>query len=464
MKLLLLGMKKSDLLFTAALVPIDYVMIVLAGLAAYFLRFTALAQLRPIIFDLPFWYYFRIILVVAVVCILFLALNGLYRPGRQRFSRELIGIFYGLTVAIMLIVLFVFFQRTLFSSRFIILAGWLIAIVFVALGRIIVHFAHLQTFKNHRGLDRVVVIGKSDLSRELAEHLKNDLGYGYEVKEHLSSVKDFIDKWQNRTSEIKAVIQGDVDLSNEEIHDLVDFCTEHQLVFKYVVDSYGALLTNIKNETLAGIPLLEIRRTALDGWGRIIKRFFDFIISLLLLTILIPLFLVVAIIIKLDSPGSIFVKLNRVGQRNISFGLYKFRSMVKDAHQLKAKLMQYNERQGPLFKMANDPRITKVGRFIRHWSVDELPQLFNVLKGEMSLVGPRPHEPEEVARYDRHQKQLLTIKPGITGLAQISGRSNLPFEEEAKLDIYYMENWALGFDLQIIIKTIPVVLGRKNAN
>jgi exopolysaccharide biosynthesis polyprenyl glycosylphosphotransferase len=457
-------MKKSDLLFTAALVPIDYVMIVLAGLAAYFLRFTALAQLRPIIFDLPFWYYFRIILVVAVVCILFLALNGLYRPGRQRFSRELIGIFYGLTVAIMLIVLFVFFQRTLFSSRFIILAGWLIAIVFVALGRIIVHFAHLQTFKNHRGLDRVVVIGKSDLSRELAEHLKNDLGYGYEVKEHLSSVKDFIDKWQNRTSEIKAVIQGDVDLSNEEIHDLVDFCTEHQLVFKYVVDSYGALLTNIKNETLAGIPLLEIRRTALDGWGRIIKRFFDFIISLLLLTILIPLFLVVAIIIKLDSPGSIFVKLNRVGQRNISFGLYKFRSMVKDAHQLKAKLMQYNERQGPLFKMANDPRITKVGRFIRHWSVDELPQLFNVLKGEMSLVGPRPHEPEEVARYDRHQKQLLTIKPGITGLAQISGRSNLPFEEEAKLDIYYMENWALGFDLQIIIKTIPVVLGRKNAN
>jgi len=463
-KLLLLGMKKSDLLFTAALVPIDYVMIVLAGLAAYFLRFTALAQLRPIIFDLPFWYYFRIILVVAVVCILFLALNGLYRPGRQRFSRELIGIFYGLTVAIMLIVLFVFFQRTLFSSRFIILAGWLIAIVFVALGRIIVHFAHLQTFKNHRGLDRVVVIGKSDLSRELAEHLKNDLGYGYEVKEHLSSVKDFIDKWQNRTSEIKAVIQGDVDLSNEEIHDLVDFCTEHQLVFKYVVDSYGALLTNIKNETLAGIPLLEIRRTALDGWGRIIKRFFDFIISLLLLTILIPLFLVVAIIIKLDSPGSIFVKLNRVGQRNISFGLYKFRSMVKDAHQLKAKLMQYNERQGPLFKMANDPRITKVGRFIRHWSVDELPQLFNVLKGEMSLVGPRPHEPEEVARYDRHQKQLLTIKPGITGLAQISGRSNLPFEEEAKLDIYYMENWALGFDLQIIIKTIPVVLGRKNAN
>ena len=168
------------------------------------------------------------------------------------------------------------------------------------------------------------------------------------MKEHLSSVKDFIDKWQNRTSEIKAVIQGDVDLSNEEIHDLVDFCTEHQLVFKYVVDSYGALLTNIKNETLAGIPLLEIRRTALDGWGRIIKRFFDFIISLLLLTILIPLFLVVAIIIKLDSPGSIFVKLNRVGQRNISFGLYKFRSMVKDAHQLKAKLMQYNERQGPL--------------------------------------------------------------------------------------------------------------------
>jgi len=457
-------MKKSDLLFTAALVPIDYLMLVLAGLTAYFLRFNALAQLRPIIFDLPFWYYLRIVLVVAAICCLFLALNGLYRPGRQRFSREFIGIFYGLTVAIMLIVLFVFFQRALFSSRFIILAGWLVAIIFVALGRFFVHFIHLQTFKSGRGLDKVIVIGGSNLSQELVNHIKNDRGLGYEVAEYVTSVSDFMNKWQNRTSEIKTVIQGDVNLSNEEVHTLVDFCTEHQIVFKYVVDSYGALLTNIKNETIGGIPLVEIRRTALDGWGRIIKRFFDLIISLLLLIILSPLFLIVAIVIKLDSPGSVFVKLTRVGQKNITFNLYKFRSMVKDAHQLKDKLMQYNEREGPLFKMANDPRITKFGRFIRHWSVDELPQLFNVLKGKMSLVGPRPHEPEEVARYDRHQKQLLTVKPGITGLAQISGRSNLPFDEEAKLDIYYMENWSLSFDLQILIKTTPAVLGRKNAN
>lgn len=456
-------MKKSDLFFTAILVPIDYLMLILAGMAAYFLRFGALAQLRPIIFELPFWYYLRIILLVAAFCLIFLALNGLYRPGRQKFSREFIGIFYGITVAMMLIVLFIFFQRALFSSRFIFLVGWFIAIMAVSLGRLIVHWAHLKTFKSGRGLDRTIVVGNSQLALELVQNLKNEHGFGYEVIDQANSVDDFINKWQNRTKEIKVVIQGDTDLPSGDIHRLVDFCTEHQIIFKYILDSYGALLSNIKNETIAGIPLVEIRRTALDGWGRIIKRIFDLTFSFLLLLILTPLFLLTALVIKLDSAGPVFVKLERVGQRGRTFGLYKFRSMIQDAQKLKSDLLKYNEREGPLFKMANDPRITKVGKFIRKWSIDELPQLFNVLKGEMSLVGPRPHEPQEVAAYQRQYKQLLTIKPGLTGLAQISGRSNLSFDDEARLDIYYMENWSTISDLQILIKTIPAVLGRKNA-
>jgi len=130
---------------------------------------------------------------------------------------------------------------------------------------------------------------------------------------------------------------------------------------------------------------------------------------------------------------------------------------------MKKELFQYNERQdGVLFKIANDPRITRFGRFLRKWSLDELPQLINIIKGEMSLVGPRPHEPEEVSKYEKHHKQLLTIKPGLTGLAQISGRSGLSFEQEARLDIYYIENWSLGFDFEILIKTIKVILFQKN--
>ena len=139
--------------------------------------------------------------------------------------------------------------------------------------------------------------------------------------------------------------------------------------------------------------------------------------------------------------------------------------MIQNAHSFKKNLIQLNERKdGPLFKIKNDPRITRVGRFIRKTSLDELAQLFNVLRGEMSLVGPRPHEPEEVANYKKHHKKLLTIKPGITGMAQISGRSDLVFEEEVKLDIYYIENWSLKLDLQIILKTPFVVLSTKSAS
>ena len=132
--------------------------------------------------------------------------------------------------------------------------------------------------------------------------------------------------------------------------------------------------------------------------------------------------------------------------------------MIKDAHKLKEKLAKFNERKGPLFKMKNDPRITRVGKILRRTSIDELPQLFNVLRGEMSLIGPRPHEPNEVARYQIWHKRLLNIKPGITGLAQISGRSDLSFDEEARLDIYYLQNWSFILDLEILIKTIPAVL------
>ncbi len=142
--------------------------------------------------------------------------------------------------------------------------------------------------------------------------------------------------------------------------------------------------------------------------------------------------------------------------------MYKFRSMVNDAHAMKKNILQYNERKdGPLFKMKNDPRVTKLGRYLRHLSIDELPQFFNVFLGQMSLVGPRPHEPEEVSQYQRGYKKLLTIKPGITGLAQVSGRSDLLFSEEAKLDIFYIENWSLLLDLVIFLKTPWIILKKK---
>jgi len=221
----------------------------------------------------------------------------------------------------------------------------------------------------------------------------------------------------------------------------------------------------------AGLPLKDVKRTALDGWGRIIKRIFDFIIALILIIILSPIYILTAIVIKLDSHGPIFFSrrdddspLYRVGQGGKLFRYFKFRTMRDRCDSMRYKeLADLNIRQGgPLVKIKDDPRITRSGKFIRRFSIDELPELFLVLTGKMSLVGPRPHLPEEVAKYERHHKKVLTLKPGITGLAQISGRSDLSFEEEVKLDTYYIENWSFLFDLTILLRTpLAVLKGRK---
>jgi exopolysaccharide biosynthesis polyprenyl glycosylphosphotransferase len=215
--------------------------------------------------------------------------------------------------------------------------------------------------------------------------------------------------------------------------------------------------------TLAGYPIIRIKRTPLEGWGKVVKRLFDILGSLVLIIILIPLGVLISLLILVDSRGPVIIKLARVGQYGKTFSLYKFRSMVVNAHLMKQEILQFNERQdGPLFKMKNDPRITRIGKILRRSSLDELPQLFNVLLGSMSLVGPRPHEPEEVSRYTSQYKKLLNIKPGMTGAAQVSGRSKLLFEEEAKVDIYYIENWTIVEDLKILAKTPAAVINYKN--
>ena len=188
------------------------------------------------------------------------------------------------------------------------------------------------------------------------------------------------------------------------------------------------------------------------------KRLFDIIGAIFFLILFSPIFLIVPLLIKMDSKGPIIYKDLRVGAKRRKFYLYKFRSMIDRADELRDKLMEQNERaDGPLFKIGHDPRITKIGKFIRKTSIDEFPNFWNVLTGKMSLVGPRPHRPEEVEKYQQHHKKLLNIKPGITGMAQVSGRSTLDFEAEVKLDTLYIETWSLWLDIIILLKT-PLVL------
>jgi exopolysaccharide biosynthesis polyprenyl glycosylphosphotransferase len=208
----------------------------------------------------------------------------------------------------------------------------------------------------------------------------------------------------------------------------------------------------------AGLTLLHVDHPQLSGPRQVLKDLIDRCVAAVALLLLSPLMLAIAVSIRLSDRGPALFRQTRVGKDGATFSMYKFRTMVVDAEQRLAGLRELNEFDGVLFKMRRDPRITKIGARLRKWSLDELPQLFNVLLGDMSLVGPRPPLPDEAARYADHVRRRLVVKPGLTGLWQVSGRSDLSWDESVRLDLRYVENWSLALDLQILWKTIAVAL------
>ncbi|MBU1037355.1 sugar transferase [Patescibacteria group bacterium] len=462
-------MKKLELFFTVLLVPLDYLALLLAGSIAYFLRFESfVTEIRPVIFEMSYEQFFKVILWVAFAWLLSLAFNGLYSTKRRSIIRDISKIFVACSIATLIIVVAFFFNFQLFSSRLIILTSWLLSIFLISLERIIIHYLKKIFYQKGIGVRQVVVIGNDKNAQDIIEEFNKKQSYGFKVVKSYPAFNDEVLadlKELSQKRNLDEVILADINLTSDQKSQLINFCLDYHLNYKYIASLLETKLINFELSTVAGVPLIEVKRTRLDGWGRILKRTFDLIISLIIFIILIPLLLVVGLGVIISSPGSILVKLDRIGSDGIKFKLYKFRSMIKDAHALKSTLTKFNERaDSPLFKMENDPRLTKFGKFIRRWSLDELPQLINVMSGKMSLVGPRPHEPEEVARYQSGQKKLLAIKPGMTGMAQVSGRSDLSWEEEVRLDTYYVENWSLGLDIQILLKTPKAVINQRKAS
>lgn len=464
-----LYMKKIELTLLGILVPLDYLMLILAGIFSYFVRFTSkITELRPVIFDLPFNNFLQLLLITAIGWLIVFAFNGLYNIEKNKsLIKTLIQIIIASTAATMLIIVAFFFNQRLFNSRLIILIFWLTSIFFVFFGRFIHYLIYKLFYLKGFIVKNAIIIGQDNNTKTLISEFKKNKKYSLKI---IESYPLFDEKVKNDISflltktKIDEIIFADSNHTSQQINELINFCYDNHLIFRYAASLYDTKLKNFEIKTIVGIPLIEMKNTALEGWGEIFKRIFDLIFSFFVLLILSPLFLIISLIIKLDSAGPIIVNLERMGEKNKKFKLYKFRSMIKNAHLLKPQIQSYNERNdGPLFKMKDDPRITRFGKILRKYSLDELPQFINVFKGEMSLVGPRPHEPEEVARYETHHKKLLNIKPGITGLAAVSGRSDLLFEEEAKLDTYYIENWNLFLDLQIILKTPKAVFCKRNA-
>lgn len=469
-------MKKSELAFTLALVPLDTFSLLAASIAAFYLRFHPyFTSIRPVIFDLKLETYLTIVFPIIIIWIFVFAVTGLYTTRRAAIASELSRIALASSSAMALVFALTFFSRTLFESRFIALAAWILAIFFVALSRLVVRGLQKSLLKLGIGVHRVVVIGDNSTAGSLITEFNIKSRLGFRIVDQFKKFDEAVAKKitdLKRRDKIDEVILADPQADRETTLELITLTDSEHLGFRYSADLFDSAVGRSIHHTYAGIPVIEVQKTPLDGWGAIYKRLFDIIGSLFLIILASPIMILTAIAIKLDSRGPIlFSKIDknmpsmRIGEDGKPFRYFKFRSMIPNTHQMRYKeLAEQDARKGtPLVKIKNDPRITRVGKFIRKYSIDELPEFFLVLSGRMSLVGPRPHLPEEVEKYRPEHRKVHTIKPGITGMAQISGRADLDFEDEVRLDTYYIEHWSPWLDLYILFKTPFVVLFRRGA-
>ncbi len=472
-------MKRLDLFFAAIRVPIDALMIVLAGWTAYWIRVhPRVAEVLPVRFNIDLNELLRVILGVAIFWIVVFAFNRLYSVRRRPIREEIGRVIFAVSTGMMLVFTVIFFSREIFDSRFIVLVAWVLAMAFIILARLVLRLLQRWLLARGYGQRNIVLIGPKEETSILANEFKAKPGLGFHVIGTRTHFDTETQSWIVRKKTKKGVdeiILADPDAHRKEALKLLAFCEQKHINFYYTADLLEAATSKLEPHTFAGVPLFEIKKTPLDGWGRIYKRTFDIISSLVLIVLSLPLQIVVAIILLAQRQGGILFRklpngkpVKRIGEGGKPFTFVKFRSMIKDAHKFrydKDFLAEHgNEREGtPLFKLERDPRVTRFGNFMRRTSIDEIPQFYLVLFGKMSLVGPRPHEPEEVAEYKPEHLKVLTIKPGITGMAQVSGRADLDFDDEVRLDTYYIENWNPLLDLQIIVKTVWVVLVSRGA-
>ena len=461
-------MKRAELFFTFILIPIDILMVVLSVVLAY--KFRLFFNLVPTVYLEPFNNYLRFFVLTLPVWFVVFLINGLYSISDRRYALKEFGkIIVAVSAAVALIVAYIFLSRTFFFSRLIVAEIWVFSIVLLALGRFFIRILQRILYRYKIGVHRVIILGHNSMTKPIEKELKTNRRLGYEVVKVID--QDGVDKLSTivKNNPCDEIMITDANLPESKTAKVLEFCRLNGLSFKMTPNLFLVRSSHVSIQSLAGVPIMEFHRTPLDGWGKIIKRIFDLVISTLLIIIFSPIMLIIALIIKLTSKGPILFRQERVGlEKNFTF--LKFRSMKieyctgleyggKKAEEYREVLRKKkNEVDGPVFKIKNDPRVMPFGKFLRRTSLDELPQFFNVLRGDMSLIGPRPPMPQEVALYNDWQKKRLGVKPGITGLWQVSGRSELAFDDWVRLDAYYIENWSLWMDFQIFFKTIWVVL------
>lgn len=477
-------MKRSELFFSVLLIPIDFCML-LAGFAlAYYVRgngyvfspdipgqFGRVIRYGVLGEIMPFPAYMHYVLYIVPVMILIFAFTGLYAMrGSFGWWRSLVRVFIGVSVGLFFILLLFLLRQDFFLPRATVLYAWGLCTLSVLFGRVCIRAIQRSLRPLGIGVVRVAIIGKSTAAEQIMVNLHRNPHSLYRLDARYDSLEVDNIITQLEADKIDELIVVNEHYDAKELITLRNHCLENQVTFSFVPALFAELPSSYDIRTEVGLPMIEVRPTPLEGWGRVLKRLFDVIVSFILIILCSPLFLFIAIWLILASPGPLIYQQERIGRGLKPIKIWKFRTMHiqyctgmgYDGDAYFAKLLQDNpdlaEEWQQYTKLKNDPRISRPGRFLRATSLDELPQFFNVLTGVLSLVGPRPIVKEEIRKYGETARILFTVKPGVTGLWQVSGRNDVSFKERVALDAQYIEQWSIWKDIGIMLKTVIVLI------
>lgn len=455
---------------------LDVLFTVLTFLVVFYIRNIVIAGERVDLFT----HIFLIPLFLACITGFLMYFGGYRSPHNTTLSMYAWSILRALALTLGVVLSCLFILRIHNASRLIVFS-FIGAEVFslLAIRAFIIHY-YTHSIAKGNIASRVLIIGSHERAKELTNALKTQTEWAVQVIGYLDPEEEAVGTTVNNIPVIGTLDSITTCLKNNVIDEVIiaitrsllkdaepiaQACEEEGIPLRFMADVFNVQAARVSLTTAGNIPLLSIEPVAHNDDQLMLKRLFDVAVTIIALPFVLPLFVLVAIAIKLDSQGPVFYVQERVGLRKHTFNMYKFRSMHVNAEEKLKEIEHLNEAEGPIFKIKNDPRVTTVGRFIRKTSIDELPQLFNVLRGEMSLVGPRPMSVRDVDLFDKGiQRKRFSVKPGITCIWQISGRSDLPFTKWLELDLQYIDSWSFALDLKILAKTIPAVVWSKGAS
>ncbi len=420
---------------------------------------------------------FAIFVIILIFCHGMFSLCGLYES--KRLSGKLAEVGDGFKAVLLstacLAMVSIFFKVKLINARFLGIF-WLICSIAVVASRLLLRYWLAKARRRGHNLHHVLILGTNSRAVDFARMLESSPERGCRLLGFVDDEWDGLSEFRATGYKIACNYDGLAEFLRRNVVDevaiylplrsfyehaaqMANLCEQHGILLRFDSDIFNLKIARPRAEVVDGTPHLTLHGSGLEGWAFLFKRTIDLIVSTTVLILLAPLFLCVAVLIKLTSPGPVFFGQKRVGLNKRHFIMYKFRTMVPDAERIQEELLHLNEMTGPVFKIKNDPRITPIGRFLRKTSIDELPQLFNVLLGNMSLVGPRAIPLRDYDLFNEDwQRRRFSVPPGITCLWQIHGRNAIPFEQWMEMDMQYIDKWSLWLDLKILARTIPAVL------